>query len=109
MSYQIEISDNFKKEAKKLFKKYPSLYSEIAQLIKELKENPRMGTHLGADIYQIRIAIASKGRGKSGGGRVLTYVEISGNVVLLFSIYSKGEKDSLSDAEIEALLKMHLE
>ena len=51
MSYQIEISDNFKKEAKKLCKKYPSLYSEIAQLIEELKENPRMGTHLGADIY----------------------------------------------------------
>jgi len=50
MSYQIEISDNFKKEAKKLFKKYPSLYSEIAQLIEELKENPRMGTHLGAGL-----------------------------------------------------------
>ena len=109
MSYQVEISDNFKKEAKKLVKRYPSLHSEIAELIEKLKENPRLGIHLGNDIYKIRIAIASKGRGKSGGARVMTYVEVSGTVILLFSIYSKGEKDSLTDSEIEDLLKKHLD
>lgn len=59
MSYKIELSDNFKKEAKKLSKKYPSLKNELAELFEELEENPTKGTPLGNDVYKIRLAIAS--------------------------------------------------
>lgn len=105
MSYKIELTPNFKKEAKKLIKRYVSLRTEIADLGKELAENPKIGTHLGNDVYKIRIAIASKNKGKSGGARIISFVKIIDDTVFLLSIYSKSEKDTISDKEIEELLK----
>ena len=105
MSYNILLTDNFKREAKKLIKKYASLSSELSNLFDELSDNPTLGKHLGNDIYKIRILIASKGKGKSGGARVLTYVKISDESVLLFTIYSIGTKDTISDKEIQILIK----
>ena len=105
MSYNIQLSQNFQKEAKKLIKKYASLKNELSELFIALEENPVMGTSLGNGVYKIRIAIASKGKGKSGGARVMSYVKVIDTAVLLFSIYDKSDKDSISDAEIEELLK----
>ena len=105
MNYNILLTDNFKREAKKLIKKYASLSSELSNLFDELAVNPTLGTALGNDIYKIRISIASKGKGKSGGARVLTYVKVSDESVLLFTIYSKGTKDTISDKEIQLLMK----
>lgn len=104
MSYKVELSDNFKKEAKRLIKKYRSLKSEIADLITELETDPTKGIPLGNDIYKIRLAIAAKGKGKSSGARVLTFVKVTDTMVILFSIYNKGEKDSISDKEIIELV-----
>ena len=70
MNYKIELSANFKKEARKLVKKYPSLKAELADLFSELEVNPTLGTPPGNDIYKIRMAISSKNKGKSGGARV---------------------------------------
>jgi len=108
MSYKIELTDNFKKEAKKLIKKYASLHAEIAELGKALAENPTIGTSLGNDVYKIRLAIASKNKGKSGGARVISFVKIIDDTVFLLSIYNKGDRDSISDKEIEELLKDYL-
>lgn len=108
MSYSIELSANFKKEAKRLTKKYPSLKTELEELFTELEENPTLGTPLGNDIYKIRLAIASKNKGKSGGARVLSFVKVTQTTVLLFSIYSKGEVDTLTDKQIQELIKDYL-
>jgi mRNA-degrading endonuclease RelE of RelBE toxin-antitoxin system len=108
MSYKIDLTSNFKKEAKKLTKKYPSLKIELESLFSKLEENPALGIPLGNDIYKIRIAIDSKNKGKSGGARVLSFVKITETTVLLFSIYSKGDIDNLSDREIKALIKDYL-
>jgi len=105
MSYSIELSDNFKKEAKRLSKKYLSLKSELAALFSELEENPTLGTPLGNNIYKIRLAIASKGKGKSGGARILSFIKVTETTVLLFSIYSKGDVDSLTDKQIKELIE----
>ena len=104
MSYRVELSDNFKKEAKRLSKKYRSLKNELTGLFSELESDPTKGISLGKDIYKIRLAIASKGRGKSGGARVLTLVKVTDTMVVLFTIYNKGEKDSITDKEIQKLL-----
>ena len=105
MSYNVQLSANFKKEAKKLINKYPSLKGELAILFQQLEENPTMGTPLGDNIYKIRLSIASKGKGKSGGARVMSFVKITDDTVLLFSIYNKGDRNSISSAEINLLLK----
>lgn len=108
MSYNIELAENFLKELKKLIKKYPSLKTEIASLGEKLQKNPFTGTPLGNDVYKIRISIASKNKGKSGGARVITYVKIINETVYLLSIYNKGELDNISDKEIKNLLKNYI-
>ncbi len=105
MNYSVELSDNFKKEAKRLIKKYPSLKTEIAELLTELESEPAKGIALGNGIYKIRLAVKSKGKGKSGGVRVISFVKVPDTSVLLFSIFNKGEKDSISDSEIQELIK----
>jgi hypothetical protein len=47
-----------------LVKKFASLKKEFAILITSLKENPEQGNSLGNNCYKIRIAIASKQKGK---------------------------------------------
>ena len=63
----------FKRQIKRLHKKYASLQSDYEQLINELTQNPFAGTDLGNGIRKVRMAIKSKGKGKSGGARVITY------------------------------------
>jgi len=63
MNYSVELSENFKKEAKRLTKKYPSLKLELSHVFLELEKNPTLGTSLGNNIYKIRIGISSKGKG----------------------------------------------
>ena len=104
MSYEIQLSDHFKKEAKRLIKKYHSLINELDKLINNLSIDPIQGIPIGNNIYKIRLSIASKRTGKSGGARVIALVEITDTVVVLLSIYSKGEKDDISDKELKALI-----
>ena len=74
MSYNIIATPKFKKEIKRLVKKFHSLKDEYAHLIDELQDNPTIGTSIGKDCYKIRIAIVSKGKGKSGGARIITNI-----------------------------------
>jgi mRNA-degrading endonuclease RelE of RelBE toxin-antitoxin system len=65
MNYKIELTDNFKKEAKKLIKKYASLRNEIAELGKELAKNPTMGTPLGNDVLKYDLPLLPKTKAKA--------------------------------------------
>jgi hypothetical protein len=105
MSYNVKTIDVFERQAKRLIKKYASLKNELSTLINNLKENPGQGTAIGNNCYKIRISIASKGKGKSGGARVITTLIISEKNVYLLSIYDKSEKANLTDKELQELLK----
>lgn len=105
MSFEVITTPNFDKEAKRLAKRWPSLRNDLAELFEELAATPRMGTALGGDVYKVRLRIASTGKGSSGGARVITVVRYIGGTVYPCSIYSKNEKDSISDKEIKALVK----
>lgn len=104
MSYNVNTIDVFEKQAKRLVKKYASLKSEIFDLIQILKENPESGISLGKNCYKIRISIASKGKGKSGGARIITNFVVTDETVYLLSIYDKSEKENISDKELDNLL-----
>jgi mRNA-degrading endonuclease RelE of RelBE toxin-antitoxin system len=69
MSYNVSSIHKFEKELKRLVKKYPSLKNEYIELVRSLKKNPLQGSPLGNDCYKIRVAVASKGKGKSGGSK----------------------------------------
>jgi mRNA-degrading endonuclease RelE of RelBE toxin-antitoxin system len=104
MSYSVKTIEIFEKQAKRLSKKYLSLKKELIELVQKLKENPSFGTSIGKNCYKIRISIASKGKGKSGGARIITNFIISDDTVYLLSIYDKSEKENLTDKEIIELL-----
>lgn len=106
MTFNIIAVPTFKKELKRLVKKYNSLKSEFLELIEILEHNPEQGTKIGRNCYKIRLSIASKCKGKSGGARVITNIVISEETVFLLSIYDKSEKDNLSDKELNELLKL---
>ena len=94
----IEPSPLFEKEAKRLIKKFPSLVDEINQVIDDLIEDPHHGESIGGGFYKIRVPIASKGVGKRGGARIVTYVQIIDDVIYLVSIYDKAERANIADA-----------
>ncbi len=77
-------------------------------LFSHLEHNPTEGTPLGNDVYKIRLAVASKGKGKSGGTRVITFVKVVQSKVILLAIYNKGDRDSISDKEIKEILQDYL-
>jgi mRNA-degrading endonuclease RelE of RelBE toxin-antitoxin system len=105
MSFKIEVAGRFEKELKHLAKKYPSLKKEYAELIQSLESEPIQGTAIGNNCYKVRLAIASKGKGKSGGARVITHIYVSGKTVYLLSIYDKSEQSTVSEKEMIELVK----
>jgi len=105
MSYKVKSIPKFEREVKRLAKKYVSLKKEYIELVQSLKEDPNQGTPLGNNCYKIRLAIASKGKGKSGGARVITYVQVSLTTVYLLTIFDKSENENISDKELESLLQ----
>ncbi|EKN87848.1 PF06296 domain protein, partial [Leptospira interrogans str. 2003000735] len=105
MNFNILRSLQFEKELKRLIKKYPSLKKEYENLISSLEKNPTEGTPIGQNCYKIRIPIASKGKGKSGGARVISCVVFVEKTVFLVSIYDKSEKENISDKDLEKIIK----
>jgi hypothetical protein len=102
---------HFKRELKPLAKKFASLPDELEHLATRLAGNPRLGTSLGKDCYKIRLAVRSKGGGKSGGMRIITYVVVRLRLgadgvatVYLASIYEKSERENITDAQLKALI-----
>lgn len=104
MSFELIPTSVFLKELKKLKKKYSSLESDLENLGEMLLSNPTMGIEVYKNCYKIRFAIKSKSKGKSGGGRLITWVKLEKERIYLLSIYDKSEKESISDQYVKALL-----
>ena len=97
----------FKRQIKRLKKKYASIQSDFDVLLAELSENPFAGVDLGNGVRKVRMAIKSKGKGKSGGARVITYnIDEKAEVlhIDLLTIYDKSEIENVSDSYIQNLL-----
>lgn len=94
MSFNLLPTPDFDKKVKALAKKHRSIKQDLKDLASSLKENPFQGIELRPGIRKIRMAITSKGRGKSGGARVITYTVVaaeSGGDVYLIDIYDKAD------------------
>ena len=106
MNCKVVTTRKFEREFKRLSKKYHSLDNDYEMFVKELKKNPTMGDDLGGNIRKVRIAIASKNKGKSGSARVITYnllIDSENAKIYLLTIYDKGKQDSISKEEIKLL------
>jgi mRNA-degrading endonuclease RelE of RelBE toxin-antitoxin system len=117
MKTVVRVSKSFTRQAKPLLKKFASLSGELKQLSSDLSENPFMGTEIMPNVYKIRFAIKSKGKGKSGGARIITFQQKETNVislleenceeytVYLIAIYDKSKTENISDSEIKKLIE----
>ena len=115
MTVIVRITKSFKIAAKPLLKKYPSLSKDLSKLETDLRDNPKLGIPLGYNAYKIRLKISSKGKGKSGGARVisvletglLTEIQITDEVIIinLITIYDKGDTATITDTELRELVK----
>lgn len=106
MSYKILTLSVFDKQLKRLAKKYLSIKADLAHLGNELADNPALGKSLGGNFYKVRLKITSKRTGKAGGARVITYVKIINETITLSFIYDKAERSTVSDSELDDLLKL---
>lgn len=74
---------------------------------KDIINNPFLGEDLGSGIRKVRMAIASKGKGKSGGARILTLnllLDTESMEITLLTIYDKGEISNVKDDFIKYLI-----
>ena len=99
-----------RREAKRLAKHYSSFKEDFVSLIDDLEQNPLLGTDLGHGLRKVRMKITSKGKGKSRGARVITFTLVVSQqdaVLNLLYIYDKADRASISEKEIEQLLKQN--
>lgn len=103
----IEYADTFLKEAKQLSKKFKLLKSDLKQAVDEIETKNDLGVYLGFNLFKKRVKNSSIPTGKSGGFRVIIYQQIENKIVLI-SIYSKTEKENLSDDELSEIIKQYI-
>lgn len=82
--------------------------TDYSNLLDDLEVDPRSGTPIGKNCYKVRLQISSKGRGKSGGARVITHlsVTVQDQTLYLLKIYDKSEQEAISEKELVELLKI---
>ncbi len=109
MNHKIVTTEYFDRQVKILLKKYHSFLDDLEDFKEELLKNPTIGDDLGDKTRKVRMAIASKNKGKSGGARVITctiLVDVENSEIYLLTIYDKGEQDAISKEEILYLKKI---
>ena len=81
---------------------------DLRELQKVLLQNPKKGDSIvgTGGLRKIRIPMENRGRGKRGGARIL-YVDVEiKELIYLINVYSKDEKDDLSEEEKKALRRL---
>jgi len=104
MNLTIKPLENFKKEVKKLSKKYKQIGNDLQKLQEELYQNPKFGIDLGHNCFKIRLAKSSIPTGKSAGFRVIYYYIDTKGVIYLMSIYSKNDLETIKEKKIIKLI-----
>ncbi len=109
MDVIVKVSEEFVRQAKRFTKKYKTFVDDFASFLISIKENPFQGVDLGGGKRKIRMAVSSKGKGKSGGLRVITFnVQTIDNecfLVNLITLYDKNEISNVSDKYINQIIK----
>lgn len=114
MKIEINVTESFKKAARPLIRKYRSFLDDLLEMELELLKKPETGKSLGNSVYKIRLAIKSKNKGKSGGARVISYLErieskdkhgLKEITVNLLTVYDKADQETIKDAELKELIQ----
>ena len=108
MSFEISTTPEFENQAKSLQKRHRSFKNDLKDFVISLKENPFQGVELSPGIRKIRMAITSKGRGKSGGARVKTYPVVTAETdgrVYLMNVYDKSDFSTVELSVLKEIVR----
>jgi len=102
----------FDKSLKRLSKKFPSLKDEYLDFIEKTERGNVQGRSLGNGFYKSRLSVKSKGKGKSGGLRIISYKEVIYRLdkteITLVAIYDKSEISTVDRKYLDWLIKKYL-
>jgi mRNA-degrading endonuclease RelE of RelBE toxin-antitoxin system len=71
---EIRLTPEFRKQARKLEKKYRQLRSDLQPILTQIQMGEIIGDRLegiGAEVFKVRVRNSDANRGKSGGYRVI--------------------------------------
>lgn len=108
MNFSVYTTAEFERQAKAIQKRHKSLKSDLKDLVLSLGDNPFQGVELCPGIRKIRMAITAKGRGKSGGARVITYTVVTAETegtVYLMNIYDKADFSTVDLSIIKGIAR----
>ena len=106
MPATVNLLHKFRRRLKRLKRKYPAVTQVVSKLVTELENDQRPGNKLsgfGYDLYKVRLPNPSAQRGKSGGFRVVYYVQFE-DIVHLVTIYSKSDESDISVHAVQDVL-----
>ena len=107
-SITVSVSNDFAKEAKRLAKKYSSFKQDYKDLLESIKNNPLQGDEITKNIRKIRMAIKAKGKGKSGGARVITFnvlTDVANGHVVFLLLYDKEDASTVKVNVVKQLVR----
>lgn len=102
---RVKTSEDFRIAYKRLKKRHKSLQQDFERLLESLLLNPMQGVELDGGARKVWLAITSKGRGKSGGARVIIRVRIVADELQLLYIYDKADYENVSDVFLCDIMK----
>lgn len=104
MIQEVRFSSDFQRAFKDLKKRYRSLPDDFSRLLLSLRDNPLQGVELRDGMRKIRMAISSKGKGKSGGGRVIIRLTIEDTCLSFLYIYDKSDMENISEVYLDDII-----
>lgn len=110
MSIKVVESDRFTKDVKNLKKRYKSIESDVESLVLQLEAGETPGDKITGNrypVYKVRVKNSDVRRGKSGGYRVIYYIQTP-EAILLTNIYAKSDLDNISNEEIEGIIEQYI-
>ncbi len=104
---QVDFSQEFRRNLRRLARKYRRIKSDVQPLINALEQGETPGDRVqqvGYVVYKVRVRNTNVTRGKSGGYRVVYYLQTPERVILI-TIYSKTEQGDVASSRVREIIE----
>lgn len=104
--FQVELTDLFKRDLKKLSKKYPQIKKDLSSLLDQLEQKIFEGDELQGfpgTVYKVRVGSTDQKKGKRGGFRVIYLIVTDAQTIHLMAIYAKARQTDLTQRQKQEL------
>jgi mRNA-degrading endonuclease RelE of RelBE toxin-antitoxin system len=105
---EIRYTAEFKRNLIRLAKKYPNIRADLGALLNSLQSGETPGDqvpHVHYTVYKVRVPNRDAQRGKSGGYRVIYYLQTAEQVILI-TLYSKTEQGDIAPELIRQIIEV---